>query len=128
MTEQKVRPAATPLTGALSGSGQDMLRATVHTGAVRSHAPTELTDSVQRAYDSRGEVRDSRIGSTGTGQRIDDAAFSRYRRRRSEFAEDRFLGQRALIRAFLDWAGERCDTSALAILWSPAGGSTFTPR
>lgn len=125
MTQPQVRATATELTGALSGTGHDMLRATVHTGPVPSHAPSELADLVQPVYDSRGHLRDWRIGASRSGQRVDDVAFARYRHWRSGFAEDRVLGERALIRAFLDWAGTRCDTSALAVLRSPAGRVDF---
>jgi hypothetical protein len=125
MTQHQVQVTATALTGALSGTGQDMLRATVHTGAVPSHPPGELADLVQPVYDSRGQLRDWRIGASRSGQRVDDIAFARYRHWRSQFAEDRVLGERALIRAFLEWAGTRCETSALAILRAPAGRVDF---
>lgn len=125
MTAPQSGPSRMHLTGALSGTGHDILRATVYTGTVPSHPPPELADSVYPVYDRGGAVRDWRLGGSHPGHHIADAVFTRFREWRSGFAQDRFLGERALFGALLDWLDPRCDTSALGILRLPSGHVDF---
>ena len=115
MTRQQDRSDA-QLRGELSGSGRDMVRVTVYTAAVPAHPPSELADAVHPVYDRSGELEDWHLGSAHVGPLPDDAAFRFFRAWRARFAQDRFLGERALIRAFLVWADGRFDTSALGAL------------
>lgn len=125
MSAPQSRSSSTRFTGVLSGTGHDILRATVYTGMVPPHPPAELADSIHPVYDNSGELCDWRLGSLLPGHHVDDAASARVRTWRAAFAQDRFLGERALIRAFLDWLGPCCDTSALDILRLPSGRVDF---
>ncbi len=116
MTTPQRRPSNAPLTGTLSGTGHDMFRATVYTRAVPSQPPRELTNAVHPVHDSHGDLQDWRLGSLLAGHAADDDTWSRFRQWRAGFAQDRFLGERALVQSFLDWLEPRCDISALGVL------------
>jgi len=104
------------MTGILSGSGHDQLRATVVTGTVPHHAPPELEGSVTPVYDDEGHLYDWRLDPAHADHVLQAQDFQRFASWRSGFASERFLGERVLITSFLDWAVDRCDVSTLQVL------------
>ncbi|SOD74541.1 hypothetical protein SAMN05892883_3727 [Jatrophihabitans sp. GAS493] len=105
--------------GLLAGEGAEMLRATVYTRAIPVRPPSDLDELVRPVYDIDGELHDWRLEPTNTQRGIDPEEFHRYRSWRHGFAEERFLGERGLVYAFLDWIAGRTDTSLLNALRLP---------
>lgn len=104
------------MTGLLSGSGHDQLRVTVLTGDIPDHAPAELEGSVTPVYDDEGHLYDWRLDPAHSDHNLQAQDFKRFAAWRSEFATERFLGERALIISFLNWADQQCDVSTLRVL------------
>lgn len=106
------------MTGLLTHGGADMLRVTVYTEAVPQSPPAELVEAVRPVYDQHGGVRDWIAQPTP-----DDAEtmkrLAAYRAWRSGYAVDKWLGERALVSAFVSWAARRCDVSSLDLLSLP---------
>lgn len=125
MSTTTTTPTNASLTGALSGTGHDIVQATVYTRAVPSQPPPELVDDVRPVYTANGRLQDWRLGSLIPGHHVEDATWPRFREWRATFAQDRFLGERALIRSFLDWLEPRCDISTLGVLRLPSGHLDF---
>ncbi|SDJ10663.1 hypothetical protein SAMN05444157_1768 [Frankineae bacterium MT45] len=105
--------------GLLAGDGAEMLRATVYTRAIPVRPPSGLEELVRPVYDLDGELHDWRLEPTNIQRSIDPEEFHRYRAWRHGFAEERFLGERGLVHAFLDWVDGRTDTSLLNALRLP---------
>ncbi|MDQ2956086.1 MAG: hypothetical protein M3Y42_03865 [Actinomycetota bacterium] len=117
--------ATAPITGILSGSGTDLLRVTVYTDPVPTHPPTELDGLLSPVYDADGHLLDWRLDPTHAEHSVEAADFQFYRSWRSGYSTERFIGERALVQAFLDWAAGCCDVSALQILRLPKAHADF---
>jgi hypothetical protein len=108
---------APALLGVLSGTGTDPVRVTVYTGPVPATPPPDLDGQVAEVRDRYGNRVDWRLSdSTGLEEADKLAALARFRRWRLSYAAERFLGERALIVAFVDWADRHADASALHAL------------
>ncbi|HST47779.1 hypothetical protein [Jatrophihabitans sp.] len=116
-----IQHQAAPVTGILSGTGSELIRATVRLRAVPDRPPAELAEDVHPFYDSSGRLADWLFGSTRADHPAAPGSYEAYRSWRSGFASDRFVGERAFVTALLVWAAGRCDTSALAVLRLPTG-------
>jgi hypothetical protein len=114
-----------PSTGLLSGTGTDLLRATVLTHVVPARPPLQLSELVTPVYDHRAHLIDWRLAPHHPDLKIDAAEISAFRSWRATFVAERFLGERALIGAFLDWIQMRCDTRALDVLRLPSAHVDF---
>jgi hypothetical protein len=125
MTRHQGFAPSTRMNGILSGTGGDLVRATVHLHAVPAQPPADLADEVHPAYDSRGQLIDWLFGSPDPSHRTETDRFHAYRAWRATFASDRFLGERALVLALLGWAGSHCDLSALGVLRLPSAAVDF---
>ncbi|HTZ44612.1 MAG TPA: hypothetical protein VMB79_12190 [Jatrophihabitans sp.] len=104
------------LTGTLSGRGHDQLRIVVLTDAVPPHLPPELQDLARPVYDPDGHLCDWRLDLAHAEQPVRPEDFQRFIAWRARYAAERYLGERALITALLDWAAHRCDVSTLQVL------------
>ncbi len=121
MTTTGDRGGSAALTGLLAGTGADLLRATVVTRPLPERPPAELLEFLSPVYDAHAHLIDWRLAPHGsdphaTHQPMTSADIAAYRAWRAEFVTERFLGERALVRAFLDWARPRCETRALDVL------------
>ena len=110
----------TPVGGILSGTGSELIRATVRLRAVPRQPPAALAEDVHPAYDSRGQLADWLFGATRADHRSASGSFETYRSWRAGFASDRFVGERAFVTALLAWGAQHCDTSALQVLRLPS--------
>jgi hypothetical protein len=119
MTASATPFATGSLTGVLSSGGSDLLRVTVYTSRTPTVPPTQLAAHLSPVYDPDGQLRDWRLVPHGAG---DDTAdeFKRYRTWRAGYCTERYVGERALTRVFLDWVAPHCDVSALSALRLPA--------
>lgn len=104
------------LTGTLSGSGHDQLRIVVLTDTVPAHLPPDLQDLARPVYDADGHLCDWRLDLAHAEQPVRPEDFQRFSAWRARYAAERYLGERALITALLDWAAHRCDVSTLQVL------------
>jgi hypothetical protein len=125
MTQHQAYAPSTPLSGILSGTGADLIRATVHLRAVPTQPPTELANEVHPSYDTRGQLTDWLFGSPDPHHHAATESFEAYRAWRATFASDRFIGERAFAAALLSWAAGRCDVSALGVLRLPGAAVDF---
>lgn len=105
------------LTGTLSDDGTDMMHAIVYTNPVRQ-PPPELHGLVTAVHDPGGTVCDWRLAPVQASLSVTRDDIEQYRHWRSQFARETFIGERALVLAFLDWAGHRYDVSGLRFLHS----------
>ncbi len=113
--------SAIELTGALSGHGSDLMRVIVYRRPPPVQPAAGLAEVVEPVRDRSGALRDWRLRVAHRGQPIGPSEEAAYRAWRAEFAVERFLGERAFILSFLDWADGRCDVSALQALRRHAG-------
>ena len=113
------------LTGALAQDGADMLRAVVITQPAPLSPPTQLAEFVAPVYDLDAHLIDWRLEPHHPDKPIPAGGIAAYRQWRSTYAVERFLGERAHVRAFLDWARPRCDTRSLDLLRLPSAHVDF---
>ncbi|UQX87057.1 hypothetical protein M6D93_12150 [Jatrophihabitans telluris] len=124
MTTDELRTRGS-IIGLLSGTGADLVRATVITQAVPDRPPLQLNELVAPVYDHAAHLIDWRLTPHHPDQKIEDAEISAFRSWRASFTAERLLGERALIRAFLDWTPPQCDTRALDVLRLPSAHVDF---
>jgi len=110
------QPATGQLSGVLSGTGHDQLRLVVLTDQIPHAAPAELESIARPVYDSDGHLCDWRLDVAHAEHPLSAEDFQRFTGWRRGFAVERYLGERALITAFLDWAAGHCSVSKLQVL------------
>lgn len=114
-----------PITGTLSGTGADLLRVTVYIGQVPVRPPASLKGLLSPIYDDAGHLHDWRLDPAHAERHVETADYGVFRVWRSSYACEHFIGERALVQAFLDWAAMHCDVSALQILRLPKAHVDF---
>lgn len=105
------------LGGCLSGDGSEMMRATVYISPV-GPPPSQLDGLVTPVRDPGGAIIDWRLAPVRPSLAITHEDIDRYRQWRLHYASEVFLGERALVLTFLDWAGSRYNVSELQFLRS----------
>jgi hypothetical protein len=103
------------LGGCLSGDGSEMMRATVYINPV-GPPPSQLDGLVTPVRDPAGVIIDWRLAPVRPSLAITHEDIDRYRQWRLHYASEVFLGERALVVTFLDWAGSRHKISELEFL------------
>ena len=123
MLSWKLNHPGAGLGGTLSGDGTDMMHATVYTNPV-GQPPPELHGLVTPVHDPAGAICDWRLAPMQTSLAISHDDIDRYRTWRSHYAAETFIGERALVLTFLDWAGSRYNTAELQFLRAATPTST----
>jgi hypothetical protein len=118
-TTHSMPQATAPMTGILSGDGTDVVRVTVYSHPAPAQPPDDIAGLVRPMHDEQGHFRDWRLSPAQPDHHVGSSEFHRYREWRAGFATERYIGERALIRSFLDWAHGRCPVSTLEILRLP---------
>ena len=106
------------LHGTLAGDGSKMVRAVLYLADVPTAPPESLAELATPTRDVDGSIIDWHLEPGRGAGESQLAAFGAWR---SGYVVERFLGERALIRALLQWAHNRVDLSSLAAVASPAG-------
>lgn len=117
MNSPTTTAAAEATSGLLSGTGTHPVRVTVYFGAGPATPPPDLEGRVAEVRDRDGTRVDWRLSDCSGLEGADRlAALERFRAWRLSYAAERFLGERALVLAFIDWADRHGDASALHAL------------
>lgn len=107
------------LSGLFAGDGARMVRATVATGPIPQQAPPGLAELASPTHGDDGHLLDWHLTPHHADHSVSPAEVTAFRTWRATFTAERFIGERAVLISFLDWAGQRCDVSALEVLRLP---------
>ncbi len=111
--------------GLLADGGKDMVHAVVHTAPVPTQPPPGLASVVRGVYDPHGQLVDWELADSRLPFVADPKQFEEFHAWRSKFADERALGERALVTSFVRWARRYVPTSGVDSLSS--GSATLGP-
>lgn len=105
------------MTHSVAGGSADPAHATVwlsvHLREIPDEAPPGLRDRLRAVRAADGHVVDWLPAGTGSDEASTVAGLHEWRR---SWCDERAVGDRATVAAFLSWAGHRTDVSALGVL------------
>ncbi len=105
-----LRPDAAPIAGLLANGGARPLYLSVCGSAVPPEPPEGLRGTVVPVHDDDGTLVDWRLPDSAAESQ---AAFRTWRH---GFTEERFIGEKAFVQAFLGWAHHQVNVTALRAL------------